>query len=65
MVLATDGLRTSRDFNHETGMNVLRGDGSVIWRDNTERVVARLPCDDSANIDDDYRSLWSTEIEVD
>jgi competence protein ComGC len=65
MVLATDGLRTSRDFNHETGMNVLRGDGSVIWRDNTERVVARLPCDDSANIDDDYRSLWNTEIEVD
>lgn len=64
LVLATDGLRTSQDFNHETGMNVLRGDGSVIWRDNAERVVERLPTDESATIDLGYHSLWNTEIEV-
>jgi type II secretory pathway pseudopilin PulG len=64
MVLATDGLKTSQDFNHETGMNVLRGDGSVIWRDNAERVVSRLPVDESVGIDTGYHSLWNTEIEI-
>lgn len=34
IVLAVDGLRTRDDFSHRLGMNMLRGDGSVSWRDN-------------------------------
>ena len=63
LVIATDGLRTSRDFNHETGMNVLSGDGSVIWRDDNGIVYANLPqglIDDPAAAEETYRDLWRT-----
>lgn len=35
LVLATDGLRTWADFNHRVGMNVLKADISVNWRQDT------------------------------
>ena len=60
LVLATDGLRTIFDFNHETGLNVLRGDGSVRWREDVSRIFELLPdhvfeiTDDAA----DYNDLW-------
>ncbi len=42
LVLAMDGLRTRDDFSHGSGMNVLRGDGSVSWRDNV-LIQGQLP----------------------
>lgn len=33
LVLAADGMRTLSDINHEVGMNLLRADGSVHWKD--------------------------------
>ena len=60
LVLATDGLRTRRDYNHGTGINVLRGDTSVLWRDDpeTRRVMQLLPAnagDDSSSV---YQEIW-------
>ncbi|MHC4784624.1 MAG: type II secretion system protein [Planctomycetota bacterium] len=47
IVLATDGLRTLRDFNHKCGMNVLQSDNSVLWSDSMCReVVKQIPDDD-------------------
>jgi hypothetical protein len=47
IVLATDGLRTLRDFNHRSGLNVLRSDNSVLWRDSMCReVLAQIPNQD-------------------
>jgi type II secretory pathway pseudopilin PulG len=34
LILASDGLRTSVDFNHVKGGNALRGDGSIFWYGN-------------------------------
>ena len=45
MVLLTDGLRRRSDFNHRTGLNVLRGDGSVRWQDDPT-LLTQLPIDD-------------------
>ncbi len=61
LVLATDGLRTTSDFNHETGMNVLAGDGSVRWRDILPSFYFQLSVD--PNEDPDiaaarYSDLW-------
>ena len=42
-VLVTDGLRTARDFNHVTGMNILYADGSVRWREGAEDIIKILP----------------------
>ncbi len=60
LVLATDGLRTTSDFNHETGLNVLAGDGSVRWRDILPSIL-QLSVD--SNEDPDitaarYSDLW-------
>jgi prepilin-type N-terminal cleavage/methylation domain-containing protein len=63
LVLVTDGLRTSLDFNHLTGMNVLRGDGSVRWRDDVEAIVDNLPAEHEAP-GPDYSKLWSAEVET-
>ena len=43
LIVLTDGLRTKSDFNHRWGMNIARGDGSVIWRDNAREVYEALP----------------------
>lgn len=58
LVLTTDGLRTAKDFNHKSGMNVLRGDCSVRWRDDTDQLYNRLPRDDSEPPSPDYPSIW-------
>ncbi len=62
IVIATDGLRTVRDFNHRTGLNVLRGDNSVNWLDNATDVVqvlagSRELADDDDD-DDTYTRIW-------
>lgn len=57
LVLATDGLRSSADFNHVTGMNVLRADGSVRWKDDTENIYNRLPVHEG-EVTPAYHSLW-------
>ena len=62
LVLATDGLRSIRDFNHRTGMNVLYGDGSVTWRDDISREVIKMLAgeDTEVNNDDDvYARIWN------
>lgn len=58
LVLLTDGLRTANDFNHVLGMNSLRGDGSVRWRDDTESIYAILPKNDKDQPTAEYLSLW-------
>jgi len=58
LVLAVDGIRSQRDFNHETGMNMLRGDGSVRWFEDSsdEPFAAALP---TGGIDaPDFNGLW-------
>ncbi|MCH8151663.1 MAG: hypothetical protein IH830_04745 [Planctomycetes bacterium] len=62
LVIATDGLRTVRDFNHRTGLNVLRGDGSVIWRDNIfRRLESLLPLGgiDESDLAEEYSEMWT------
>jgi hypothetical protein len=62
LIIATDGLRTVSDFNHQVGMNVLRGDSSVAWHEDasTHRVRNLLPgtatSDDGADLD--YGTIW-------
>jgi type II secretory pathway pseudopilin PulG len=62
IILATDGLRTRRDFNHDTGMNVLRGDASVLWRDDVCRqLISYLPSGEipvAADSKDRYLHIW-------
>jgi hypothetical protein len=59
LVLATDGFRTVRDFNHVTGMNILRGDGGVHWYDDsgTDTFASHLP--ESGDGNSVYQQLWS------
>lgn len=45
LVLLTDGLRRRSDLSHRTGLNVLKGDGSVRWHE-LPTLLARLPMDD-------------------
>ncbi|MCA9287578.1 MAG: DUF1559 domain-containing protein, partial [Phycisphaerales bacterium] len=40
--LVTDGLRTTRDINHRTGMNVLRADLSISWYSDLQGNIASL-----------------------
>ncbi len=63
LIIATDGLRTVSDFNHQVGMNVLRGDSSVAWHeDRSTHLVRNL----LAASDQDYRTIWEIiEGEVD
>jgi type II secretory pathway pseudopilin PulG len=61
IVLATDGLRTLRDFNHRSGMNVLHSDNSVLWNESACRAVLRqLPGDDEEASDksERYERIW-------
>ena len=41
--LVTDGLRTTSDINHGTGMNILYADGSVRWLEGVEDIIEILP----------------------
>lgn len=56
LVIATDGLRTVDDFNHETGMNVLYGDASVRWTNRVGEIVDMLP--DGPTSEEEYNSIW-------
>ncbi len=58
LVLLTDGLRTATDFNHVMGMNSLRGDGSVFWRDDTDDIYKILPRTADDQPDPEYLDLW-------
>jgi hypothetical protein len=58
LVLATDGLRTKSDFNHVTGMNVLRGDNSVRWRDDIHDIYNQLPHTEYEVTPPNYVGLW-------
>ncbi len=65
IVLATDGLRTFRDFNHKVGLNVLRGDNSVRWREDTtgqvKNMIPPVPPEDEPPGDgftDLYAKIW-------
>ncbi|MFM7260496.1 MAG: type II secretion system protein [bacterium] len=44
VVLVVDGMRTRRDFNHVTGTNRLKGDGSIDWHlDHGNAIYKALP----------------------
>lgn len=58
LVLATDGLRTAKDFNHLSGMNVLRGDGSVRWRDDVDGIRKLLPPSETQAPSVEYFTIW-------
>jgi len=58
LVLATDGLRTAKDFNHRSGMNVLRGDCSVRWRDDVDQLYRHLPQNDATPPLPEYSGIW-------
>ena len=64
LVIATDGLRTLRDFNHRTGVNLLRGDCSVRWRDDiSQAILESVPASAMEDPDDDpadevYSNIW-------
>ena len=60
LVIATDGLRTRSDFNHQVGMNVLRGDSSVSWHEDisTHQVRDMLPL--GAGSPDDTNMTFDT-----
>jgi competence protein ComGC len=62
LVLAVDGLRTSDDFNHVFGMNVLRADISVRWRDDETGIFNKLPKSESDPADGSYSKIW-TDLE--
>ncbi|MDA0296716.1 MAG: type II secretion system protein [Planctomycetota bacterium] len=52
LVLLTDGLRSREDFNHQHGLNILRSDGSTIFRADTGSVFRdSLPESDEFNGD--------------
>ena len=63
-VLLTDGMRTVRDFNHFVGSNVLRGDGSVRWRDDDNEIYPMLPAEEMAieNNDALFTDIWNIII---
>ena len=57
LVLATDGLRTASDFNHFSGLNVLRGDGSVRWHNDTRDILGHLPVTELQPVPN-YSMIW-------
>lgn len=65
IVLASDGLRSYFELNHKMGMNILRGDGSVRWREDGEAIATLSAAAASGDIDADiYRGLWH-QVETD
>lgn len=61
LIVLTDGLRTKSDFNHRWGMNIARGDGSVIWLDNAREVYEALPMNVGSEPAEaeDYEEIWN------
>ena len=69
LVLAADGMRTISDINHETGLNMLRADGSVHWRDfasawQIKMIISRAengtanPDNPDNTIEDEIAEIW-------
>jgi hypothetical protein len=62
--IASDGLRSPRDLNHNPGMNVLRGDSSVTWReDASTRRVTKLLNGTFHEYDEQYGEIWKLLIQ--
>lgn len=65
LALLTDGLRTIDDFNHEAGMNVLRADFSVVWREDTsgkirnQLPVSIIPPGSNPELEEVYAEMWN------
>lgn len=57
LVLATDGLRSVQDFNHDVGLNVLLADGSVNWFNSGPRIRPYLP-----TIDEEDSTVTAGEL---
>ncbi len=61
-VIATDGLRTPRDINHRNGLNVLRSDVSVQWREDLVEQVFSIVSASGQQSDDSedqrYSEIW-------
>jgi len=54
-VLATDGLRTTADYNHVTGNNVLTADMGVAWyNDDNGHLLSLLPETDEGDFGGEY-----------
>ncbi|MCP4742122.1 MAG: prepilin-type N-terminal cleavage/methylation domain-containing protein [Actinomycetales bacterium] len=66
VILLTDGLRSRSDFNHESGFNVLRGDGSTFYQADTgSKFLNSIPTDvnfDGEMASEDSSGLWILEI---
>ncbi|MFT4593264.1 MAG: prepilin-type N-terminal cleavage/methylation domain-containing protein [Phycisphaerales bacterium] len=64
LILITDGLRTKSDYSHGVGYNVLRGDGSVAWKDDVITrtkltALAPMSIDDLRDLDDLIYDIFS------
>ena len=66
VIVLTDGLRSRSDFNHESGFNVLRGDGSTSYQADTgSKFLNSIPTDvnfDGEMASEDSSGLWILEI---
>ena len=62
LILVTDGLRSVQDFNHQTGLNMLFGDGSVRWfEDGGENsVAATIAHAHDHDAADDWVAIWDS-----
>jgi len=59
LILAADGFRTLSDLSDKSGMNMLRGDGSVRWRELTDEFMSHLPLHGLHDEDQGaYLGLW-------
>ena len=66
LVLAADGMRSLSDINHEVGLNLLRADGSVNWRDDAvvrdvKKLITQAGDGDAApgeNQESDFAQIW-------
>jgi hypothetical protein len=63
LVLLTDSFREPSDVNHNTGMNILRGDGSVRYFDDSagQAFLSKVPGNGDQSVA--FRLLWK-EIEA-
>jgi type II secretory pathway pseudopilin PulG len=67
IVLATDGLRTLRDFNHRSGLNVLHSDNSVLWNESACREVLRQIPGEALELSEKgerYERIWRLLNEI-
>lgn len=60
-ILVTDGLRTKSDFNHGHGLNLLHGDGAVIWLEDVGNAIRTKLPDGVLGASDQvekYEAIW-------